>query len=92
MSELKPCPFCGGEVENQPDSLGLRKAKCLDCHAEAPIAAWDTRTESIELSQLRKELEESRELLKCCQEYIEDVPVLREGIRKEVAKLNQSGE
>lgn len=50
---------------------------------------WQKRTESTELEKLRKELEKSRELLKCCQEYVEDAPVLRVGVALEVAKLNQ---
>lgn len=56
MSELKPCPFCGGEAEIMSSGDGFTSIGCLVCNplfgimlqktsrAEA-IAAWNTRTE-----------------------------------------------
>lgn len=54
MSELKPCPFCGGEAEKMTSSDGFTSIGCLKCNplfgimvqrtteAEA-IAAWNSR-------------------------------------------------
>lgn len=56
MSELKPCPFCGGEAEKMTSSDGFTSIGCLNCNplfgimvqrsteAEA-IEAWNTRAE-----------------------------------------------
>jgi len=50
MSDLMPCPFCGGEASFKPRSF---KASCGRCGAHVPngavssneaIAAWNTRT------------------------------------------------
>jgi hypothetical protein len=49
MSDLLPCPFCGGEASFKPRSF---KASCDRCGAHVPngavssneaIAAWNTR-------------------------------------------------
>jgi hypothetical protein len=36
MSELKPCPFCGGSKLSNRITLGLRKKCCDTCGAEGP--------------------------------------------------------
>lgn len=53
MSELLPCPFCGGEAEYALTFAG-EEATCKTCHAAMPrtttkqntIDAWNTRSES----------------------------------------------
>jgi len=50
--ELKPCPFCGGEVLMTYDEYGNPYATCRACDARADdgdtrdqaIAAWNRRT------------------------------------------------
>ena len=93
MSELKPCPFCGGEAELDWGSVidigafshqsGWVNCTNQDCDATVEITSidddknsgyvikkWNTRTESTELEQLRKERDELERLadnllLKC---------------------------
>ena len=45
MTELKPCPFCGGEAVNQPHELwaSCRHTNCGGYHG-ATLLAWNTRT------------------------------------------------
>ena len=45
MTELKPCPFCGGEATAID---GSKQVWCSDCYADGPfteehIAAWNRR-------------------------------------------------
>lgn len=69
MSELKPCPFCGGEAINDKDSHPIY---CGACYSQMPygicendmIKLWNTRSESSEASSIDqseriKELEQS---------------------------------
>ena len=41
MSELKPCPFCGGT--NICTEKGINLNYCDSCSAEANIEHWNTR-------------------------------------------------
>ena len=53
MSELKPCPFCGGEADTMHAAAGYVYAICEDCGARSSsfglenraIEAWNTRAE-----------------------------------------------
>ena len=55
MSELKPCPFCGGEAETVGFDAPERWVICKRCKAsteshtcaDAAIEAWNTRAERI---------------------------------------------
>ena len=38
MSELKPCPFCGGEGKGVYDDNGYM-VECDKCHADGPFAS-----------------------------------------------------
>lgn len=43
MTELKPCPFCGGgDIIKSPERAWARM--CNSCGAETPIAQWNART------------------------------------------------
>lgn len=46
MSELLPCPFCGGDVSTPTMQWhGIPIPRCKDCGSEAPsIEAWNRRT------------------------------------------------
>lgn len=35
MSELKPCPFCGGEARYTPACAQANEVKCNKCHAKS---------------------------------------------------------
>lgn len=67
-SELKPCPFCGGKeltVRNDLDGDGYWVVQCIDCicscgwdeDKDLAIKIWNTRPESIALSELEKLIE-----------------------------------
>lgn len=54
--ELKPCPFCGGEAENQ-----LREVRCIDCGASInasysgrAVHNWNARNNPL-ITELRAE-------------------------------------
>ena len=45
MSELKPCPFCGGEATDYGSFVQCENEDCeVNPHAET-IEAWNTRAE-----------------------------------------------
>lgn len=45
--QLKPCPFCDGVAEHEPDDVygddESRRDECTKCHASAPSDIWNTR-------------------------------------------------
>lgn len=44
MSELLPCPFCGGEAEAVHEINGMWTVECVKCGALVDgIEAWNTR-------------------------------------------------
>lgn len=49
MSELKPCPFCGGPGEMVGD---LDLARCRPCYATANAQAWNRRAATPEAERL----------------------------------------
>ena len=52
MSELKPCPFCGGEAEYIQEGCVIGRVRCKECRIsqtllgtkEEVIGDWNTRT------------------------------------------------
>lgn len=51
MSELKPCPFCGGEVlivfaDKVDVKFNNKSVSCGHCSAKAPLHNWNTRCEN----------------------------------------------
>lgn len=71
MSELKPCPFCGGEasIERVGANRVSMKISCKDCGCSVESSEtwinensqWNTRAENKELTTLR---EQNKELIK----------------------------
>lgn len=81
MTELKPCPFCGGEAHvYETVNGGTRKLywiECLKCYAESPksldlpqdsIDAWNRRDEDCEL---RGKLMAAHSKIMCLESQIE---------------------
>ena len=65
MSELKPCPFCGGEATIQPEG-DYHEIHCEDCGIELnrrtydeTVTAWNTRAET----EAERKIEKVREKL-----------------------------
>lgn len=65
MTELKPCPFCGGEAEYGANSVqGYEYVRCASCKArtwscyetkEQAAQAWNTRAErEVGISKFQK--------------------------------------
>lgn len=58
MTELKPCPFCGGEAEIRDNRWRGVFVRCSVCHIgtqpvlhqrkDAPIRAWNRRVEEMD--------------------------------------------
>lgn len=46
MSELKPCPFCGGKAKRHT-FMKTTYFACTDCGAEPPIARGDSEDDAI---------------------------------------------
>ena len=45
MSELKTCPFCGGDAEKyRHDYYELYYVRCMKCCARTDEEVWNTRT------------------------------------------------
>ncbi len=65
MSDLKPCPFCGGEVKIQfddfADNWNCDTASCRKCSAKTDLNTWNTRTSD---EQRIKELEQQSEAVR----------------------------
>jgi len=69
MSDLKPCPFCGGRdidpkgrMSNAPNHDGYTCGpRCMNCGASAESAeAWNTRPASVPVEALRVQIDEWR--------------------------------
>ena len=68
MSELKPCPFCGGTKICTEKGINLNY--CDSCSAEANIEHWNTRP--IE-DALNKRIAESEEAFMKLEDTLDDV-------------------
>lgn len=71
MSELKRCPFCGGEaVTAEAYNIKLKKflpiVKCFDCGCKTPMA--ETFEEAIDAWNTRKPMERILDRLEECKE------------------------
>ena len=78
MSELKCCPFCGGEARlnyfGGESHIPFHQASCSECgckqansiHKESVINAWNTRKP---MANIVEKLEEKTEFLKDCTKY-----------------------
>ena len=70
MSELKPCPFCGGEAVNKQDGEPIY---CGSCYSSMPygicekdmIGLWNSRTQNDKLTEENKMLRKALHNLHC---------------------------
>ena len=63
MSDLKPCPFCGGENLNKinlKEGSDFTLVTCLDCGGGNAIAAWNTRSADPKLDTAMKLLRDNQ--------------------------------
>ncbi len=80
MSELKPCPFCGGEasIKRMGTSRVSMQIECLDCNADVETGEtwinenshWNARESDKEIATLKAERDDWRE-----QAQRNDIPV-----------------
>lgn len=92
MNKDKTYPVIGFQTADGTLTYTSRRCHFTGMDLEVDIKGQIKKAEKESIDNLKNELEQARELLKSCQEYIEDVPVLREGVRKEVVKLDKEGE
>ena len=68
MSELKPCPFCGGTKICTEKGINLNY--CDNCSAESNVEHWNTRPIEDALNQRIAELEAEIQEYRClCEDW-----------------------
>ena len=77
MSELKPCPFCGGTKICTEKGINLNY--CDNCSAESNVEHWNTRPIEDALNRRIAELEAERRWIPVS----ERLPEIEEGDSKE---------
>lgn len=53
MSDLKPCPVCGGKAQLDHDQVGFNlysKVRCVNCHCSTKKFGISTKVSSDELA------------------------------------------
>ncbi len=105
MTELNPCPFCGGKAEEVEDALSARfdypkAVRCRICHAShISPSTWNKRStpEALnkwqEFAQLHNMTPEqfSKELLECAQAVLAIDLVSSEGDEVEIISGQNDG-
>ena len=77
MSEIKPCPFCGGTKICTEKGINLNY--CDNCSAESNMERWNTRPIEDALQARIAELESELNLLKQERDFWQAVEKEREG-------------
>ena len=68
MSELKPCPFCGGTKICTEKGINLNY--CDNCSAESNVEHWNTRPIEDALNRRIAELEKEIQEYRClCEDW-----------------------
>ncbi|HEV8035777.1 Lar family restriction alleviation protein [Yoonia sp.] len=71
--ELKPCPFCEGRDIRWTSDKGITVNKCLNCHAQGPVARWDLHHGSSAAETMHMRRDEAQRLW----ETRADIPAAR---------------
>lgn len=96
MSELRPCPFCGGEAEISQyyytdEDTPLTVARCEECGATVTETGnayaselWNRRT--VDVDELNRMVERYETLAKVSNVQLMDISILTAKIRKAIYK------
>lgn len=96
MSELKPCPFCGSEIEEHDiDTQNVgQEVICSNCRGRAYLEEWNTRTSDLKFDPAKTDWGDTEEKRKSLQmeilkDHQETIALLSTELEKAMEALEE---
>ena len=91
MSELKPCPFCGGTKICTEKGINLNY--CDNCSAESNVEHWNTRPIEDDLRKRIAELEAAQRWIPVSERLPEDwtMVLFTNGVTRGIGQFDKDG-